>query len=68
MRSRSYRGPSLSAVRKAAANGARAAMRGGRRSANLLTKKTMGLPNWVIGVGGFLVYKNFDKIKAMFGK
>lgn len=64
----SYRGPSLAAVRKAAGQGARRAMQGGRRAANILTKKTMGLPNWAIVVGGIVAYKNWDKIKQMVGK
>lgn len=68
MRNRSYRGPSLAAVRKAASQGARRAMQGGRRASNMLTRKTMGLPNWALLAGGVLAYKNWDKIKGMFSK
>lgn len=65
---RSYRGPSIKAVRNAAAQGARRAMGVGRRGANLLTKKTMGLPNWVLAIAAFFGYKYWDKIKSMFQK
>lgn len=67
-RGRSYRGPSLKAVKNAAAAGARRAMGAGRRGANLLTRKTMGLPNWALAIGAFAAYKYWDKIKSMFQK